>query len=113
MRIEDLTLGNKQYKMRTGFLHTHATWDTNFAIHTAYNEGITLTKAHWEFINFLLDHYKTTKRNPVEKALVNMISRGLGKDKGSSVYLRSLFPKGGDQLALISGLRKPGLCPYL
>ncbi|NQZ52475.1 MAG: TusE/DsrC/DsvC family sulfur relay protein, partial [Moritella sp.] len=49
--------------------------------------------------------------SPAIRALVKAMAKKLGADKGNSIYLYKLFPKGpAKQATKIAGLPKPAKC---
>ena len=108
-----ITIGSTNYHCtRSGYLKDWKTWTPEWAIHCAKQpvNPIILNQAHWELINFLRNHFAKVGRNPIEKALLRIISRKLGKVKGTKEYLYALFPGGADQLSRLAGLRRAGAC---
>lgn len=77
----------------------------------AAGEGIELTQAHWELLNLLRDYYAEFDSSPAMRALVKYCALKLGKEKGRSIYLMSLFPGSPAKLgSKIAGLPKPENC---
>lgn len=96
---------------KEGYLVTLADWDESVATHLALQEEITLGPAHWEVINLLRVFYNRHQMSPANRALVNLVRRDLGADKGRSVYLMKLFRGSPAKTASkISGLPKPENC---
>jgi tRNA 2-thiouridine synthesizing protein E len=86
-------------------------WSPSLAQHIAALEGIELTPAHWEVIQFVRDFYQTYDTSPAMRVLVKAIGQSLGADKANSIYLYRLFPKGpAKQATRIAGLPKPAKC---
>jgi tRNA 2-thiouridine synthesizing protein E len=96
---------------KEGFLVAFREWNEETAIVLAANEGITLTTEHWEIITCLRDFYETYELAPGMRALVKAVSTALGKDKGNSLHLLTLFPGSPAKYAAkIAGLPKPENC---
>lgn len=98
---------------RDGYLRDLDDWSETVAEQLARAEGITLTPAHWEVIHVLRDFYRETRHAPANRALVRLVSRELGKDKGRSIYLMQLFRGRGSPALLatrIAGLPRPHNC---
>lgn len=94
-----------------GFLLNLDDWSKELAIEMAGKEGVELTEAHWEVINFLKDYYKKYQIAPMIKILVKEIGKMMGKDKGNTKYLYQLFPAGpAVQACKYAGLPKPTGC---
>ncbi|MDA0281382.1 MAG: tRNA 2-thiouridine synthesizing protein E [Pseudohongiellaceae bacterium] len=96
---------------KEGYLIELADWDEDVASNLAAQEQITLGPAHWEVINLLRIFYNRHQMSPANRALVNLVKRDLGADKGKSVYLMKLFRGSPAKTASkISGLPKPENC---
>lgn len=94
-----------------GFLQNLADWSPDVALNIATAEGISLTDAHWEVIYLLRDYYQNFDSSPAMRALVKYCALQLGKEKGSSLYLLSLFPGSPAKIgSKIAGLPKPDNC---
>jgi tRNA 2-thiouridine synthesizing protein E len=96
---------------KEGYLVELADWDEGVASNLASVEEIKLGPAHWEVINLLRIFYNRHQMSPANRALVNLVKRDLGADKGKSVYLMKLFRGSPAKTASkISGLPKPENC---
>ncbi len=96
---------------KEGYLVELADWDEDIAYSLAAQEEITLGPAHWEIINLLRIFHNRHQMSPANRALVNLVKRDLGVDKGKSVYLMKLFRGSPAKTASkISGLPKPENC---
>lgn len=94
-----------------GFLKNLADWNEPVAALLAQQAGITLASEHWEVITTLRDFYAKHKVAPANRALVNLIRREHGPEKGQSRYLMGLFGGSPAKLsAKIAGLPKPENC---
>ena len=94
-----------------GFLRQLAEWSPTVAQQIANREHINLTEAHWEIIYLLRDYYQRFDSSPAMRALVKYCALELGKEKGNSLYLLSLFPGSPAKLgSKIAGLPKPDNC---
>jgi tRNA 2-thiouridine synthesizing protein E len=94
-----------------GFLKCLSDWDESVATLIAANEGIFLKEAHWEIIYLLRAFYQTHSVAPPNRALVSLVKRELGAEKGQSRYLMGIF--GGSPAktaARFAGLPKPENC---
>ncbi|MDC2891478.1 TusE/DsrC/DsvC family sulfur relay protein [Psychrosphaera algicola] len=86
-------------------------WSIELANHIAELENITMTDNHWEVVNFVRNFYIEFKTSPAIRLLVKAMAKELGADKGNSIYLYRLFPKGpAKQATRIAGLPKPAKC---
>lgn len=94
-----------------GFLRRLDDWSPAVAEQMAAAEGINLSQAHWELIHLLREYYEEFDSSPAMRPLVKYCALKLGKDKGRSVYLMSLFPGSPAKLgSKIAGLPKPDNC---
>ena len=94
-----------------GYLKNLSDWNEEVAQHLATAEGIRLSPAHWEVINLLRKFYQYHQVAPATRALVNLVKRDLGTDKGRSIYLMRLFKSSPAKLAnKLAGLPKPTNC---
>lgn len=96
---------------KEGYLVEIADWDEDVASSLAAQEEIILGQAHWEVINLLRTFYNRHQMSPANRALVNLVKRDLGAEKGKSIYLMKLFRGSPAKTASkISGLPKPENC---
>lgn len=112
VQIED-TAGRAVPLDRDGYLKNLDDWSEPVAVQLAAAEGITLTAAHWEVITVLRQFYRTHQLSPANRALVQLVARELGPDKGRSIYLMQLFHGRGSPALLaskIAGLPRPRNC---
>ncbi len=94
-----------------GFLIDFNAWSRNVADAIANEEGITLTKAHYEIIMVLREFYETFSIAPNQRPFAKYIAEKLGPEKGTSIYLLKLFPDSpAKKAARIAGLPKPSHC---
>ncbi len=96
---------------KQGYLLDSEQWSEALAPIIAAQENIELTPQHWEVITFVRDFYLEYNTSPAIRALVKAMAKKLGEDKGNSIYLYKLFPKGpAKQATKIAGLPKPVKC---
>lgn len=94
-----------------GYLINLADWGKETALVLAQKEGIKLTAAHWEIITLVREFYQEFDLSPSMRPLVKQTAIKLGKDKGRSIYLMTLFPQSPAKLVCkIAGLPKPTNC---
>ncbi|QFI36648.1 TusE/DsrC/DsvC family sulfur relay protein [Moritella marina ATCC 15381] len=94
-----------------GYLLDPADWSEALAPIIAEQESIALSPAHWEVVLFVRNFYLEYNTSPAIRALVKAMAKKLGADKGNSIYLYKLFPKGpAKQATKIAGLPKPAKC---
>jgi len=96
---------------KEGFLLDLDDWNPAVAEQIAAAESIELTPAHWELLQLLRDYYAQFDSSPAMRPLVKYCAQKLGKEKGRSIYLMSLFPGSPAKLgSKIAGLPKPENC---
>ena len=94
-----------------GFLISLEDWNEQVATELAKNERINLSKEHWEILELVRSYYRDYQSSPANRALVKYTGIRLGKEKGRSIYLMSLFPDSPAKIACkIAGLPKPDNC---
>jgi len=94
-----------------GFLVNLGDWTKEIAEEMAKGDDIELSDEHWEVIDFLREYYEEYQIAPAVRVLTKAIGKKMGKDKGNSKYLYSLFPYGpGKQGCRFAGLPKPTGC---
>ena len=107
-----LEFNNKQIETdKQGYLLDSNDWCEDLAPIIAEQENITLSEQHWEVVHFVRDFYVEYNTSPAIRMLVKAMAKALGEDKGNSMYLYKLFPKGpAKQATKIAGLPKPARC---
>lgn len=96
---------------KEGYLRELADWNEAVAEELARQEEISLGPAHWEIINLLRRFHQRHGVSPATRALITLVKRELGPDKGRSVYLMKLFRGSPAKTASkIAGLPRPDNC---
>ena len=96
---------------REGFLRDLSDWNAEVAAALAQQESISLGPSHWEILNLLRVFYQRHQMSLATRALVSLVRRELGADKGTSIYIMKLFQGSPAKLAnKIAGLPKPDNC---
>lgn len=96
---------------KEGFLVDLQSWQESIAEAIAADEGINLSAEHWQLIYLARDYYQQFDISPEMRPLVKWVAQHLGKEKGKSLYLLSLFPNSPAKLiSKIAGLPKPPNC---
>jgi tRNA 2-thiouridine synthesizing protein E len=96
---------------KEGFLLDLRLWDRDLATKIAESEGIKLSNEHFVILHLARDFYQDFDISPEMRPLVKWVKKHLGKDKGNSIYLMSLFPNSPAKLvSKIAGLPKPLNC---
>jgi tRNA 2-thiouridine synthesizing protein E len=94
-----------------GFLTSLDDWFPEVATAMSAQDDLVLTDEHWDIINFLREYYEEYQIAPAVRVLTKAVGKKLGKEKGNSKYLYSLFPYGpGKQACRFAGLPKPTGC---
>ena len=94
-----------------GYLEDLSAWTPEIATAMATEEDLDLSDEHWDIINFLREYYEEYQIAPAVRVLTKSVGKKLGKEKGNSKYLYSLFPYGpGKQACKYAGLPKPTGC---
>jgi len=96
---------------KEGYLDNIHDWSKTVAESIAQTENIALSEQHWEIIHLLRQFYQEFDLSPAMRALVKYTAQQLGKEKGSSIYLLTLFPPSPAKIASkIAGLPRPPNC---
>jgi len=96
-----------------GYLVDLSCWTKEIATQLAAIDEppVELTDEHWDIINFLREYYEEYQIAPAVRVLTKAVAKRLGRSKGNSKYLYSLFPYGpGKQACKYAGLPKPTGC---
>lgn len=94
-----------------GYLLDPEHWSKELAEHMAKGDGLDLSDAHWEVINFLREYFQKYQIAPMIKILTKELGKTMGKEKGNTKYLYELYPAGpAKQACRYAGLPKPTGC---
>ena len=80
-----------------GYLVDRDEWSPEFASALAEREGLVLTLAHWEVIEFLRDYYAEHGVQAQVREMIRHFTREWGPELGSNHNLHEMFPVGGPQ----------------
>jgi tRNA 2-thiouridine synthesizing protein E len=80
-----------------GYLLRLDDWSPAFARALAAQEGLALTAAHWELIDYLRAYWQTHGVQPQVRVMIRHFSERWGAERGSNHALHDLFPNGGPQ----------------
>ncbi|MDE2370503.1 MAG: TusE/DsrC/DsvC family sulfur relay protein [Burkholderiales bacterium] len=80
-----------------GYLRRLDDWSEDFARALAREEGLTLTPAHWELIQYLREYYQTHGVQAQVRVMIKHFSAVWGPERGSNHHLHDMFPIGGPQ----------------
>ena len=94
-----------------GYLRDTGDWDPALAAAMAAADGLGLSDAHWQVIDFLRDWHGRHGRSPPMRVLVRDLALALGAGRADSRLLYRLFPQGpAKQAARYAGLPRPASC---
>ncbi|AKZ65955.1 TusE/DsrC/DsvC family sulfur relay protein [Candidatus Palibaumannia cicadellinicola] len=94
-----------------GYLINPSDWSEALGLEIANQENINLSEQHWQVIYFVRNFYLKFNISPSMRMLVKVMMQKYGEEKGNSIYLFNLFPKGpAKQVTKIAGLPKPVIC---
>ncbi len=80
-----------------GYLKNLDDWSEDFARAEAEAEGLELTEAHWQIIQFLRAYYEEHRVQAQVRAMIQHFSKIWGPELGNNHHLHALFPIGGPQ----------------
>jgi len=92
-----------------GYLLDLEAWCEDYVRASAKREQLDLHDEHWQVIYFIRDfHDKHGVQAPV-RDMIKHFKKTWGQEKGNSLYLHQIFPKGGPQKQgnRLAGVRKP------
>jgi tRNA 2-thiouridine synthesizing protein E len=96
---------------KEGYLENIDDWSESIAESIAQAEALVLTQDHWDVIRLLRQFYHEFELSPAMRPLVKYVGLHLGKEKGNSIYLLTLFPPSPAKIASkIAGLPRPANC---
>ncbi len=91
-----------------GYLLEPSDWSRALAPLLAHEDGLTLTPAHWQVIDFIRACYRDTESVPEARQVIKHIAEANGDKRSAKQALYALFPHGyGQQACRIAGMRKP------
>lgn len=100
---------NREGNTMEGGLLDIGDWSEQIAQDLAEEESITLSKEHWDIINFLRDHYQQCGPYPTGRAVLHLLEDNFSH-LDDKKHLYHLFPRGPVvQACKIAGLPLP---PY-
>jgi tRNA 2-thiouridine synthesizing protein E len=80
-----------------GYLVDRSEWTPEFAQALARREGLVLTLAHWEVIEYLRDYYERHGVQAQVRVMIRHFTRAWSPTLGSNHHLHEMFPIGGPQ----------------
>ncbi len=110
--MSSIIVDGKQITLdKEGYLRNLTDWNEAVAEALAQQQEIALKPAHWEVLQLLRTFHRRHQLSPATRALVSLVKKELGPDKGRSVYLMRLFRGSFAKTASrIAGLPKPDNC---
>lgn len=89
-----------------GYLIDPAHWNERLAVILAQQEGISLTKVHWDVIRFMRDYYQEHQVIPDVRFVSKYLTEILESATRNTVF--ELFPYGYvKQACRIAGMKRP------
>jgi tRNA 2-thiouridine synthesizing protein E len=80
-----------------GYLVNPGEWSEEFVRQQAENEGLELTREHWDVIRFQRNWFAAHGRQASVRDMIKHFRTQWGSARGSNHYLHQLFPRGGPQ----------------
>ena len=91
-----------------GYLLDPGNWSRALAPLLAIEDGLMLTPAHWQVIDFIRAWYGDTESVPEARRVIQHLAEQGGDKRAAKQALYELFPHGyGQQACRIAGMRKP------
>ena len=91
-----------------GYLLDPSVWNRALAPLLAVEDGLMLTTAHWQVIDFIRAWYADTESVPEARRVIQHLAAADGDKRAAKQALYELFPHGyGQQACRIAGMRKP------
>ena len=91
---DDITIDGKSFALdEDGFLANPDDWSTQVAEYFSAADGISLSKEHWQVIQFARDYYRTFGIGSMPKVIVKRLNQQVGCEKYSIKMLYALFPE--------------------
>ena len=80
-----------------GYLVNPCEWSEEFVRQQADNEGLELSREHWDVIRFQRNWFATHGRQASVRDMIKHFRTQWDSARGSNRYLHQLFPRGGPQ----------------
>ena len=91
-----------------GFSLNPAEWSRTLAPLLAAEDGLTLSAAHWQVLDFIRAWYAENESVPEARRVIQHLAARGGDKRAAKQALYELFPHGyGQQACRIAGMRKP------
>ena len=92
-----------------GYLLDLDAWSEDYVHAAAKREELELNDEHWQVIHFIREFHDQHGVQAPVRDMIKHFKKVWGKEKGSSLYLHQIFPKGGPQKQgnRFAGVRKP------
>ena len=93
-----IRVGNRDIPVDAeGYLCDLDDWSEAFAHALAREEALELTAEHWQVIGFLRAFWDEHRVQPQVRVMIRHFSAAWDPERGSNLYLHTLFPRGGPQ----------------
>lgn len=93
---------------KEGYLLEPSDWSRALAPLLAHEDGLVLSTAHWQVIDFVRAWYADTESVPEARRVIQHLAAADGDKRAAKQALYDLFPHGyGQQACRIAGMRKP------
>ena len=80
-----------------GYLLDRSQWSPEFARALAKREGLELSPAHWQVIEYLRDYEAEHGVQAQVRVMIKEFTDRWGPELGSNHHLHDMFPRGGPQ----------------
>ncbi|HXX53579.1 MAG TPA: TusE/DsrC/DsvC family sulfur relay protein [Thermodesulfovibrionales bacterium] len=97
--MEDSSIRHIKFQGKTievdeeGFLKSDKDWSEELANYLSKEDGIELSKDHWEIINFVRWYYVTYQNSPHPRFIIKKLNKRYESAKYTVKYLFELFRK--------------------
>lgn len=93
-----LRVGSREIETDSeGYLCTLDDWCPDFVRAQADAEGLELTDAHWEVIEFLRTYFAEHGVQAQVRSMIRHFAQAWGPERGNNHHLHAIFPRGGPQ----------------
>lgn len=91
-----------------GYLLDSTDWTRDWAIQSAAADGLTLSDAHWQVIDFIRSWFDDYQSVPEARRVISALAEATGDKREAKARMYELFPHGyGQQACRYAGTRKP------
>ncbi|MDH5369592.1 MAG: TusE/DsrC/DsvC family sulfur relay protein [Gammaproteobacteria bacterium] len=98
MKIKTVMVEGKEIQTcGEGYIVNRDEWTQGFVEAQAKAEGLSLTEEHWDVVRFLRAYYEEHGVQAEVRKMVKYFKIKWDEERGSSLYLHRIFPRGGPQ----------------